>query len=391
VNLLDGAIAFAVLGFALLGWRDGLVRAVWAYGGVLVGAAAGIVLAPYLLGWAPLSVWTTLAALLVVAFAAVVGRAVAVWAERRLRLTLGWTPRSWLDRPGGAVFAGIAALSVSWMLGSALAGSSLPVLATWANRSVVLTAMDHVPLPVSHLLVRSFSRLGRDRDFPRYVDVFTAEQVRYVPPPSADVSSEPGVVAATKSVWRVYAHDAGMLAEEGTVFLVAPGRVMTAAHVVAGSGDIAVDVAGERLPASIVVCDPEQDVAVLDVPGLVGTALPFADGAGAVSGDPAAIVGYPGSEGLTVAPARIRERLAWQSSDIWGDGRYEHDAYTVRGQVVGGDSGSPVVDEHGTVLGMVVAASRAYDDNAYALTADQLAAAATAGRAGRPGAADSCG
>lgn len=391
MNVLDGLILVGVVAITLLGWRDGFVRAVWAYGGLLVGAAVGIVLVPLVLGWAPPSAWLTITALLVVGISAVAGRAVAVWLESRLLATIGREPRRRLDRPAGAVFAAVAALSVSWMLGSALAGSPLPLLVSWANRSVILAAMDHLPLPWSHLMVRSFAQLGEERDFPRYVDVFTAEHVLRVPPPPAAIVSDPDVVAASRSVWPVYAHDAGMIANQGTVFLVAPGRVMTAAHVVAGSDDITIDLGDGRLPADVVACDPEQDVAVLDVPGLDGEVLRFVGYPGPVSGDPVAIIGFPGSGGITVEPARIRERLEWQSTDIWGEGRFEHDTYTLRGKVSGGSSGGPVVDEDGRVLGMVVAASRAYDDNAYALTADQVAIALEAGRTGLPGAADDCG
>lgn len=390
MNVLDGLILVGVVAIALLGWRDGLVRAIWAYGGVLVGAALGIALVPLLLGWAPLSTWLTLTALLVVGIAAATGRVVAIWLESRLLASLGRGPRNRWDRSAGAAFATVAALSVSWMLGSALAGSSLPLLVTFANRSAVLTAMDRLPLPLSHLMVRSFSQLGEERDFPRYVDVFTGEHVLRVPPPTPGIASDPEVVAAAQSVWRVYAHDAGLIANGGTAFLVAPGRVMTAAHVVAGSDDITVDLGDGRLRADIVVCDPEQDVAVLDVPGLDGAVLRFAGEPGPASGDPAAIIGYPGSGGRTVEPARIRERLAWQSADIWGEGRFEHDTYTVRGQVAGGSSGGPVVDGDGRVLGMVVASSRAYDDNAYALTAEQVSTALQAGRTADPGSADSC-
>ena len=68
------------------------------------------------------------------------------------------------------------------------------------------------------------------------------------------------------------------------------------------------------------------------------------------------------------------------------------DVYSLRGLVRPGNSGGPIVDSAGQVVGVVFAASVTDDDTGYALTADQVADAAAEGRASdyracRPGAA----
>ena len=51
--------------------------------------------------------------------------------------------------------------------------------------------------------------------------------------------------------------------------MVSPGRVMTNAHVVAGSSGVRVQLGGQGRPldAKVVVLDPRTDVAVLAVQG----------------------------------------------------------------------------------------------------------------------------
>ena len=57
MTLVDAAIVVAALAVGLLGWRDGLVRALWALIGVLVGTAVGMVLVPILFESLDLSWW----------------------------------------------------------------------------------------------------------------------------------------------------------------------------------------------------------------------------------------------------------------------------------------------------------------------------------------------
>lgn len=369
--MADVLILLAVLAVGALGWREGFVRAVWGYTGLMAGTALGILVVPALLRDAGLSVWVSILALAVVGSCAIGVRFLAVATERKLSLAIRWSPNARLDRPAGLVFGVAVTLSVSWMIGLAVAGSSLPGLSTAANRSVVLRFVDGLHLPVSGFLVEQFSHLGEDVDFPRYVDVLTDEQIVDVAPGPDWVVDDPDVVLAAESVLRVVARDNPVTGSAGSGFLVAPERLMTAAHVVAGSGDILVDGPAGPLAATVVVCDPEQDVAVLAVPGLTGRVLGFGD---AVAGDPAAVVGFPADGPPAVAPARVRERRAWQSADIWGRGRYEHDAYVVRAAIRTGHSGGPLVTADGRVLGVVVASSRQDPETGYVLTAQQVAA-----------------
>lgn len=387
MNLVDALILVGVVGVACLAWYEGLARAIWGYTGSVVGVAGGIALVPLLFRHLSLSIWVSLAALAVVGATALCGRQAAVWLESRLRSRLNWEPRRRIDQALGGVFGVVAGIGITWMLGFAIAGSALPTLSDSANRSTALQALNDAHLPVSHFLMRRFADLGVETDFPRYVDVFVPEHIVEVPAPPKDIVKDSDVIRAATAVWRVVGEQPGTFGKQGSGFLVAPGRLMTAAHVIDGTDGIVVDTPQGQLPAQVVVCDPVHDVAVLDVPDLQGQVLSFAD---AEAGDPAVVVGFPGNGPLTLSAARIRERQDWQSADIRGDGMYEHDAYSVRGHIRGGDSGGPLVSLDGSVLGVVVASSRADTDTGYVLTSDQVAVALWAGRIARPGAADLC-
>lgn len=369
MNPIDALVLAAVIGVGTLCWAEGLMRALWGYSGLMLGTAAGLVLAPLVLSRVELSVWVALGALCFVGATALAVRALTIRVGRRVGRFARWRPPRWIDRPGGMVFGIVVALGVSWMIGLALAGSNVESLTGAANRSVALRTLDKVPLPWSSRLVNRFAEVGEESDFPRYVDLFTATKIVDVPPPPEGVVREPGVVRASSATWRIMAREA-VLTQQGTGFLVGPELLMTAAHVVGGAREISVETPDGPREATVVACDARHDVAVLAVPGATGRILAFADGVG---GDPAALIGYPENGPLTILPARVRDRQPWQSADIWGEGRYVHDAYSVRGTIRSGDSGGPLVTPGGRVLGVVVASSRVDDETGYALTRDQVA------------------
>jgi S1-C subfamily serine protease len=127
-----------------------------------------------------------------------------------------------------------------------------------------------------------------------------------------------------------------------------PSLVVTAAHVVAGQKDTAVEEAGsdERFPATVVAFDPRNDIAVLRVPGLRLRALPLAT---PKPGTPVVILGYPDNGPLTAVPGRLGATTEVLSEDAYGRGPVPRKITSVRGKVRHGNSGGPTVDRQGAV------------------------------------------
>jgi len=134
---------------------------------------------------------------------------------------------------------------------------------------------------------------------------------------------------------------------------------------------------GAHFRATVVLYDPERDLAVLDVPGLTAAALQFAGPA--ADGTSATVVGYPENHPLTVVAARIGEALPVTGPDIYQTGSVNRQIYPIRAQVLPGNSGGPLLSTSGEVYGVVFAASTYYQGVGYALTAAEVASDALAG------------
>ena len=63
----------------------------------------------------------------------------------------------------------------------------------------------------------------------------------------------------------------------------------------------------------------------------------------------------------------------------YGDGAVIREVFSLRGRILPGNSGGPILSSAGDVVGVVFAASVTDHDTGYALTAGQVAAAAAAG------------
>ena len=91
--------------------------------------------------------------------------------------------------------------------------------------------------------------------------------------------------------------------QEGTGFAAAPNLVVTNAHVVAGEDATEVERSdGTRLGATVVVFDPNRDLAVLAVPGLDRTPLPIGE---TDEGGTGGVFGHPGGGDLRIAPFEV--------------------------------------------------------------------------------------
>ncbi|MDE3131972.1 MAG: trypsin-like peptidase domain-containing protein, partial [Acidobacteriota bacterium] len=130
--------------------------------------------------------------------------------------------------------------------------------------------------------------------------------------------------------------------------------VVTNAHVVAGETGTYVQPrgVGPRLRARVVAFDPHNDVAVLRAPGLGAPALRLASGP--VSGESAAILGFPLNGGFNAQPARLGPTQTTATTNAYGNPAVRLIS-SLRGLVRSGNSGGPLVDASGSVIGTVFA------------------------------------
>lgn len=346
------AIDWAILALAVLlipvGYRQGMLVGVLALSGFALGAFAGSRLAPLVLSEGSESPYAPAMALL---GGVALGGILAVLLEGiglslRARLLRGRFLRR-VDAVGGAGVLVVLALAVAWVIGAVAVNA--PALSQYRDdiqRSTVLSALNESFPPTGPIL----NALNRITTTPE----LSGPQAS-VRPPSAGVLGDPELRAASDSVVRVLGTACGVNIA-GSGWVAAPGLVVTNAHVIAGERDPRIEARdGSSLAATPVAYRPRDDIAVLSVPGLGLPPIPLADDP--ARGTAGAVVGYPGEGGFSAVPARLGTTGEVQSQDSYGRGPIEREMVSFRGDVIGGNSGGPVIDGDGRVLTTVFASA----------------------------------
>jgi S1-C subfamily serine protease len=107
------------------------------------------------------------------------------------------------------------------------------------------------------------------------------------------------------------------------------------------------------------------------VPNLPSQPLTFSQGS-APTGTDAVVMGYPGGGDFAATPARVRETIELNGPDIYRTGTVTREVYTIRGTVRQGNSGGPMIDRTGKVLGVVFGAAVDDADTGFVLTAKEV-------------------
>ncbi|MDQ3733188.1 MAG: MarP family serine protease [Actinomycetota bacterium] len=372
-------VAFTVL-FAINGYRQGLITSAFSFLGFLSGAIIGAQLGgPLASAITDDSVARVIIALVLVFGLAGFGQYSVGLIGTRVREVVTWRPARVVDSVLGTLVSALTVLVVAWIVATPLAASPFPSLASQVRQSHILQAVDGaVPDPVRTLYQSLRESLDR-QGLPDVLDPLTQTVVPDVAAPNDALLNSPVVAQVRDSVVKISGEAASCSRGiNGSGFVYDDERVMTNAHVVAGVDDPSVVADGSEYDATIVYVDEQIDIAVLAVPGLPQAPLPFG-GIERDTGADALIMGYPGGGELRVGSARIRDLTEIQGPTFRPGGTVTREVYSLFGEVRAGNSGGPLLDVDGSVLGVVFAS--AIDDplTGYALSADQVATAAVQG------------
>jgi S1-C subfamily serine protease len=385
VDWLDVVLVVVLLLYAVHGWRRGFLTSAFALVGFLAGAALAVWALPAVVArWDVLDTLPVLRAVLLVLgvlLVATVGQALGGAVGEAARAHVRRPVARAVDGALGAVTVLTVATLLLWFVADAVRGSALTVASRAVAGSAVVRVIDAVVPEQAADAVAGVSRAMQEHGFPRVFSGVTAEPIRPVPAPGGAAATSAGVEAAAGSVVSI-AGAAPSCGEQlaGSGWVSAPERVVTNAHVVAGTTEVVVRVGGtgRAREAEVVAFDPRRDLAVLAVAGL--PARPLREGAPLSGGEEAAVAGFPLAGPYTVSPARVRGTLEARGDDIYGRTGPVREIYSLRTDVRPGNSGGPLLDLAGRVVGVVFAASLDDEETGYALTMAEAQPVLDAGR-----------
>jgi S1-C subfamily serine protease len=380
VSVIDIVLLVAMVLFAITGWRRGLLYGLLSLVGFLTGAAAGLWLAPRLLESWPDGMATALTAIVIVFLLAALGQVGVGMFGRRLQGAVTWGPMVKLNNVGGALLSVLTLMLAVWFGASLYASGNSSSLARDLRQSQVIGAFDALMPVEPFILTGQIESMFKDTGFPTVFAGLGPEPIESIGAPNAAIVRREAVVEAAAQTVKILGEAPSCSSNlEGSGFAFAPERILTNAHVLAGVRSVAVLTAesSKAYDATVVYFDPDTDLAVLDVPGLPVDPLSFS---GDVDrGESVAVLGYPENGGLQATPARVRDEIVARGNDIYGDGLVVRNVLSLRADVRPGNSGGPVVDRSGSVVGVVFAASVDRDDTGYAMTPEQVATALAEG------------
>ncbi len=360
MNWVDWVIGVFVVIQAVRGRSRGALVQVGALAGMVAGYVLGLWIAPALSSAITHAHWRSLLALAIVVASTIVTSHLGMLLGTSIRQTLRHLKVGIIDSVAGVALGVAETLVVCWLFAGLVNATSWGGLDQGIQQSQIIAAMDRLMPPLASIEAR-VQALFRYGDFPSAFSSVVTPTV-----PGATPSRLGHVVtslSAPRGVLKVIASGCAN-DRQGTAFFIGPHVAVTNAHVVAGSRHVTVGGA----VAYVASFDALNDVAVLRVPSFSEPSVTFV-GNSPAPGSSARVVGFPGDQTRTGAPAILQGEITAQARDIYNGASFDRTVLVVDVSVAPGSSGSPVF-VGSNVAGVIFAKSYGQALTAYAVPAD---------------------
>ncbi len=367
-TIVDILLVLLLVSYLASGFRSGLIGSLSSIAGLIIGGIAAYFLVPLVGTWVPAAEWRTAATLAAAGVLLVGGLSLGSSIGRSLRPRSARTKLRLADRMLGAGAAVVASALVVSMLAFSIGTLGVPLLSPAIASSGVVRSIDSLtPDPLKSFLAQLRSVVVSEA-LPRVVEAFNGP----VPTIPLISSESPALLSARQSVMKITgtAYACGQN-QSGSGFVIAPDRVLTNAHVVAGVTEpVVVTPGGNARPGQVVYFDPVVDLAVIAVSGLSAPALEL--GPNLAPGSRAVSDGYPYGGPFDSGPAQVVAVAPALVADIYGREPAQRQLYTLAADVQHGESGGPLLSDAGQVAGVIFAKSTVTSNLGYALAMEEV-------------------
>ncbi len=284
------------------------------------------------------------------------------------------TEKKWahrIDNGAGAIISSMTLLLIAWLVASLwLLGPS----SSWQNtiQDSLIQRNLSAKLPEPNNLLKQANELIETQ---HVATVFNGNEpspdLNFAQPKRATFQAISAKSA--RATTKILGFGCGGIAT-GTGFFVDQTHVVTNAHVIAGVAyPKVIDHTGRLHNAVAVVFSPSDDLAVLRLAEAVKVEPLRLELASPEKGTPVFLPGYPGGGSFTEKTGVVAEKITATGKDIFGKPGTIRKVLSLQSNVVKGNSGGPVIDASGNVVGVVFATSTTYNNVGYALANEQVA------------------
>jgi len=368
MNIVDVLVVIFLISSIFRGKEVGFVRQLFSTLGFFGGLWLGTVLEPHFVQLVHTPAVRSLVTLVTTLGCAFILLTLGEYIGIVLKTKFTFRRINALDNVLGSALAFLSVLIAVWLSAAIVLSLPAPSLQAAMRGSKIVSLLNRT-LPPSPPIIAGLSHLIDPNGFPQVFINGNEPSPNNLPLPDLGIM-QAAVQKDTASVVKIEGQGCGGIVE-GSGFVAAKGLVITNAHVIAGiKSPYVLDGHGTH-SATTVWFDPDLDFAVLKVTNLVGAPLSIEDSE-VSRGTSGAVLGYPGGGQYKVNAAAVLDKFAATGRNIYDQGNVERDIYEVKADIIPGNSGGPLIDKDGTVIGVVFAQSTAYNHVGYALTTPKV-------------------